>query len=228
MRSLDLSLHESSAFGKAFLSDFCRKYYSWWALAPLHLAIRGGGVGSGFLRCSAEGCYSQAISPLLATIFLLAVLSAQWAAVFSAITCVAYLDYSSYPLYISNGPIKRGLLSHFQLYARSSYLVNIQLLIIPQRRIPHTKYTSTNITHKKHPLIHERAINYNCECDTLQRVRIRSLWWALRDSNPRPSRCKRDALANWAKRPHAVMPHCLSGGRWRTWTTDLVIISDAL
>ena len=22
------------------------------------------------------------------------------------------------------------------------------------------------------------------------------LWWALRDSNPRPSRCKRDALAN--------------------------------
>ena len=21
-------------------------------------------------------------------------------------------------------------------------------------------------------------------------------WWALRDSNPRPSRCKRDALAN--------------------------------
>ena len=27
------------------------------------------------------------------------------------------------------------------------------------------------------------------------------IWWALRGSNPRPSRCKRDALANWAKRP---------------------------
>ena len=163
MRSLDLSLHESSAFGKAFLSNFCRKYYSWWVLALLHLAIRGGGSGSGFLRCSAEGCYSQAISPLLATIFLLAVLSAQWAAVFRAITCVAYLDYSSYPLYISNGPIKRGLLSHFQLYARSSYLVNIQLLIIPQRRIPHTKYPSTNITHKNTRSYDERVINCDWE-----------------------------------------------------------------
>lgn len=97
------------------------------------------------------GCKTHCCCSLL--LFLLAVLSAQWAAVFRAITCVAYLDYSSYPLYISNGPIKRGLLSHFQLYTRSSYLVNIQLLIIPQRRIPHTKYPSTNITHKKHPLM---------------------------------------------------------------------------
>ena len=26
--------------------------------------------------------------------------------------------------------------------------------------------------------------------------RLRSLWWAMRDSNPRPSGCKPDALAN--------------------------------
>ena len=89
--------------------------------------------------------------------------------VFQAITCVAYLDYSLYPLYISNGPIKRGLLSHFQLYARSSYLVNIQLLIIPQRRIPHTKYTSTIYTHKKHPLIRWTGNQLQLRvCDMLQ------------------------------------------------------------
>ena len=29
----------------------------------------------------------------------------------------------------------------------------------------------------------------------------RQKWWAMRDSNPRHSRCKRDALTNWANRP---------------------------
>ena len=124
--------------------------------------------------------------------------------VFQAITCVVYLDYPSYPPYISNGPIKRGCLLVYlaTFYARSSYLVNIQLLIIPQRRIPHTKYTSTILLIKTpaHGLNGWSSCNW--VCDTLQRVRIRSLWWALRDSNPRPSRCKRDALANWAKRPY--------------------------
>ena len=33
---------------------------------------------------------------------------------------------------------------------------------------------------------------------------MRFTWWALRDLNPRPSRCKRDALANWAKRPIVI------------------------
>ena len=30
----------------------------------------------------------------------------------------------------------------------------------------------------------------------------RQKWWAFRDSNPRHSRCKRDALTNWANRPN--------------------------
>lgn len=36
-------------------------------------------------------------------------------------------------------------------------------------------------------------------------------WWALRGSNPRPPRCKRGALANWAKRPHKC--GCRFGGQ---------------
>ena len=32
--------------------------------------------------------------------------------------------------------------------------------------------------------------------------------WAMRDSNPRPSRCKRDALANCANRPGSVHNLC--------------------
>ena len=144
MRSLDLSLHESSAFGKAFL------------------------------RCSAGGCWLQDTLLLLATIFLLAVLSAQWAAVFRAITCVAYLDYFLYPpLHLSQwsnkARVPASILSYFQLYARSSYLVNIQLLIIPQRRILHTTaYTPTILLIKNTRSYDERVINCNWECDMLQ------------------------------------------------------------
>lgn len=131
MRSLDLSLHESSAFGKAFLSNFCRKYYSWWALAQLRLAIRGGGAGSSFLRCNAEGCWLQDTLLLLATIFLLAVLSAQWAAVFRVITCVVYLDCSSYPYVPSNSPIKRMCLLHIWPLLNSTLGANIQWIFGP-------------------------------------------------------------------------------------------------
>ena len=32
----------------------------------------------------------------------------------------------------------------------------------------------------------------------------RQKWWAMRDSNPRHSRCKRDALTNWANCPWEI------------------------
>ena len=76
MRSLDLSLHESSAFGKAFLSDFAKNIILDGHLLDCVLPSEVEVWAAAFLRCSAEGCWSQDTLLLLATIFLLAVLSA--------------------------------------------------------------------------------------------------------------------------------------------------------